>query len=42
MSDHMMSHDTQESWRKVVSAAVLQGIPCPAFSTALAFYDGYR
>lgn len=32
----------QESWRKVVSAAVLQGIPCPAFSTALAFYDGYR
>ncbi|CAD5115893.1 DgyrCDS4828 [Dimorphilus gyrociliatus] len=32
----------QESWRKVVSEAVLLGIPTPAFSTALAFYDGYR
>ncbi|KAK6176428.1 hypothetical protein SNE40_014715 [Patella caerulea] len=32
----------QESWRKVVSTAVLLGIPTPAFSTALAFYDGYR
>ncbi|MHC4753546.1 MAG: decarboxylating NADP(+)-dependent phosphogluconate dehydrogenase [Planctomycetota bacterium] len=32
----------QASWRKVVSAAVANGIPVPAFSTALAFYDGYR
>lgn len=32
----------QASWRKVVSTAVLHGIPTPAFSTALAFYDGYR
>ncbi|BFZ23885.1 hypothetical protein BsWGS_26924 [Bradybaena similaris] len=32
----------QESWRKVVSTAVLLGIPTPAFSTALAFFDGYR
>jgi 6-phosphogluconate dehydrogenase len=32
----------QISWRKVVSQAVLLGIPTPAFSTALAFYDGYR
>jgi 6-phosphogluconate dehydrogenase len=32
----------QTSWRKVVSQAVLLGIPTPAFSTALAFYDGYR
>ena len=30
------------SWRKVVSAAVRKGIPVPAFSTALAFYDGLR
>ncbi len=32
----------QESWRKVVSAAVQAGVPMPAFTTALAFYDGYR
>ncbi|ODV89057.1 hypothetical protein CANCADRAFT_133361 [Tortispora caseinolytica NRRL Y-17796] len=30
------------SWRQVVSSAVLWGIPTPAFSTALSFYDGYR
>lgn len=32
----------QESWRQVVSHAVLWGIPVPAMSCALAFYDGYR
>lgn len=32
----------QASWRKVVSQAALMGIPTPAFSTALAFFDGYR
>jgi 6-phosphogluconate dehydrogenase len=26
----------------VVSQAVLLGVPTPCFSTALAFYDGYR
>jgi 6-phosphogluconate dehydrogenase len=30
------------SWRKVVSTAVKKGIPAPAFSTALAFFDGIR
>jgi 6-phosphogluconate dehydrogenase len=30
------------SWRKVVSTAVRKGIPVPAFSTALAFFDGFR
>jgi 6-phosphogluconate dehydrogenase len=30
------------SWRKVVSMAVQKGIPVPAFSTALAFFDGIR
>ncbi len=30
------------SWRKVVSAAVKKGIPVPALSTALAFFDGLR
>jgi 6-phosphogluconate dehydrogenase len=32
----------QDSWRKVVSVAALNGIPVPAFSTALAYFDGYR
>ncbi|CAG8745905.1 12053_t:CDS:2, partial [Acaulospora colombiana] len=32
----------QDSWRRVVSEAVLLGIPTPALSTALSFYDGYR
>lgn len=32
----------QDSWRTVVSNAVLLGIPTPCFSTALAFFDGYR
>jgi 6-phosphogluconate dehydrogenase len=32
----------QGSWRKVVAQAVQYGIPVPAFTTALAFYDGYR
>jgi 6-phosphogluconate dehydrogenase len=32
----------QQSWRQAVAAAVEVGIPTPAFSTALAFYDGYR
>ncbi|XP_041377472.1 6-phosphogluconate dehydrogenase, decarboxylating-like [Gigantopelta aegis] len=32
----------QESWRRVVSTAVNLGVPTPAFSTALAFFDGYR
>ena len=32
----------QESWRRVVSRAVRWGVPVPATSSALAFYDGYR
>ena len=32
----------QQSWRTAVIHAVGMGIPTPAFSTALAFYDGYR
>jgi len=35
-------HNCQASWRKVVSQAILLGVPTPCFSTALAFYDGYR
>ena len=33
---------SQDGWRHVISTAVLHGIPTPAFSTALAFYDAYR
>ncbi|MEE8153700.1 MAG: NADP-dependent phosphogluconate dehydrogenase [Phycisphaerales bacterium] len=32
----------QTAWRQVVSHAALQGIPTPAFSSALAYYDAYR
>ena len=31
----------QEPWRRVVSAAVMHGIPLPAMSAALAYFDGY-
>ncbi len=34
--------EAQESWRKVVATAVMNGIWIPAFSTALEYYDGYR
>ena len=33
---------SQQSWRNVVSTAVRIGIPIPAFSAALSYYDGYR
>ncbi len=33
---------TQQSWREVVSLATLNGIPCPAFSASLGYYDSYR
>merc|ERR1711997_1132836 len=35
-------HSSQKSWRKVVAQSVLLGVPTPCFSTALAFFDGYR
>jgi len=35
-------NECQASWRKVVANAVQLGVPTPCFSTALAFYDGYR
>jgi len=33
---------TQSAWRKVNAIAAEKGIPVPAFSSALAYYDGYR
>jgi len=35
-------HNSQTAWRKVVASSAMLGIPTPAFSTALAFYDSYR
>jgi 6-phosphogluconate dehydrogenase len=32
----------QAKWRKAVIAGIELGVPTPAFSTALAFFDGYR
>jgi 6-phosphogluconate dehydrogenase len=32
----------QQSWREVVSSAALHGVWTPAFSSALAYFDGYR
>jgi len=32
----------QAGWRRVVAAAVSNGIPAPCLSTALSFFDGYR
>jgi 6-phosphogluconate dehydrogenase len=30
------------NWRKVVSTAVLAGVPVPTFASALSYFDGYR
>jgi 6-phosphogluconate dehydrogenase len=32
----------QSAWRTVVSTAVMEGIPVPAFMSALAYFDSYR
>ena len=34
--------DAQPSWRRVAAAAITNGIPAPAFTTALEYFDGYR
>jgi 6-phosphogluconate dehydrogenase len=34
--------NAQKGWRNVVATAARRGIPTPAFSTALTFYDQYR
>ena len=33
---------SQAAWRRVIGTAVQAGVPVPAFSSALAYYDGYR
>ncbi len=34
--------DAVESWRRVISSAVLNGVWVPAMSTALEYFDGFR
>ncbi|WP_419872578.1 NADP-dependent phosphogluconate dehydrogenase [Candidatus Pristimantibacillus sp. PTI5] len=35
-------NDYQQAWREVVAAAALNGIPVPAFASALSYFDAYR
>lgn len=32
----------QDAWRQVVSVAIAHGVPVPAFTSALAYFDSYR
>jgi len=34
--------DGVDAWRRIVSKAALAGVPTPAFSSSLAYYDGLR
>lgn len=44
LSDYFRTNITkcQDGWRRTVASATMNGIPLPAFSTALSYYDGYR
>ncbi len=45
MEDEFFSNalkEAQASWRQVVAGAALAGIPSPAYSSALAYFDGMR
>jgi 6-phosphogluconate dehydrogenase len=35
-------HKAQDGWRRVVAKAIENGVPTPAFASALNYYDGYR
>jgi 6-phosphogluconate dehydrogenase len=35
-------NEYQSSWRRAIIRAIEIGVPTPAFTTALSFYDGYR
>jgi 6-phosphogluconate dehydrogenase len=35
-------NEYQAAWRRAIVKAIEYGVPTPAFSTALAFFDGYR
>jgi len=44
LDSHFMEiiNQTQAGWRKITSSAIEHGIPCPAISSSLAYFDGYR
>ncbi|HET7435521.1 MAG TPA: NADP-dependent phosphogluconate dehydrogenase [Thermoanaerobaculia bacterium] len=44
LDDDFAGHlrDTQAAWRRCVAAAQDRGIPTPAFSASLAYFDSYR
>jgi 6-phosphogluconate dehydrogenase len=33
---------SQDAWRRAIAAAAVNGVPVPAFMTALAYFDGFR
>jgi len=35
-------HEAGSAWRRVVALAMTNGIPVPALSSALSYFDGYR
>ncbi|WP_210365668.1 NADP-dependent phosphogluconate dehydrogenase [Bacillus sp. REN3] len=37
-----VAQDYQQSLREIISAAVMNGVPIPGFSAALAYFDSYR
>lgn len=39
---HNAVQQAQTGWRRVCASAMLSGVPVPAFSAALSYYDGYR
>jgi len=44
LSDYFRTQLTaaDAGWRRVLGTAITNGVPCPAFSSALSYYDGYR
>ena len=34
--------NAQAGWRRACAAAMMNGVPVPAFASALSYYDGYR
>jgi 6-phosphogluconate dehydrogenase len=45
MGARMPSHkimSSQEGWRRITAAALSNGIPAPALTSALCYFDGFR
>ena len=34
--------EAQDAWRRVISHGIARGVPMPAFTSCLSYYDGYR